>query len=569
VQATRSAVHALGLIAVASAACWLWTIHAPGGRSAALGYEAAQYAVAARELAEHGRLATPFALPIELALHAQPPWPLAVVQPGLVVVEAAFQRLAPRAVAREGLGLIVPFVCFLAIGVAIAWLVSSLLARYAAGTTPLERSAAAVVAGLAFLLDPEAQHLAAGGFTELPFALGLLTSIGAIASGWAPRRPLLFGLLLGVAETFRSDMLWLAPLLALAAATSATGGAGNRVRLRVFMLALLGYALPLAPWWYYKWRAFGSPAWDLSRYMLWEGTLGRSWFVLLHLPQQPALPEGVEAVRLLVAKLGRNLPGLLLALTAGPRALWIGALLAWLLVARPARALAVTGAAVLAQAALGLVAAAFTLPWPLALFPARVPLEVSGLLAVWGLVGSLEPGAMRPGAVRALRVAVALLALGWGGFQTVRGNAAARTVAAARDLPDVATLNDLGQRLDRELAAGEPVMSNLGPTLAWYAKRPVLHLALTPADVEGCRDRLALRHVVLAFRGSAQGWSGWAEVLARPQDAAARTEWNVLHERHWRSQDGFLIVWLELGAPIPQLAGGSRSEPRVAAASGG
>src|SRR5262245_52820127 len=81
---------------------WLLSLHARawdlGGRSPVLGYDAAQYAVAARELAEHGRLATSFALPIELSQHPRPPWPLAAVQPGLVVAEAMVDRIVPSAV---------------------------------------------------------------------------------------------------------------------------------------------------------------------------------------------------------------------------------------------------------------------------------------------------------------------------------------------------------------------------------------------------------------------------------------------------------------------------------------
>jgi hypothetical protein len=77
-----------------------------GGRSPVLNYDSAQYALAARELATHGRLATTFALPLELARHAAPPWPLAVVQPGLVLAEAALFRLAPKEIRVGGTTLI-------------------------------------------------------------------------------------------------------------------------------------------------------------------------------------------------------------------------------------------------------------------------------------------------------------------------------------------------------------------------------------------------------------------------------------------------------------------------------
>src|SRR5882762_2834839 len=94
-----------------------------GRRSPVLSFDAAQYAVAGRELAEHGRLGTPFALPLELVKHTNPPWPLAVVQPGLVLVEGVVEWLVPKTRVmgvdwrppgrREWLTLLLPIVCFL------------------------------------------------------------------------------------------------------------------------------------------------------------------------------------------------------------------------------------------------------------------------------------------------------------------------------------------------------------------------------------------------------------------------------------------------------------------------
>src|SRR5262249_53278959 len=134
-------------------------------------------------------------------------------------------------------------------------------------------------------------------------------------------------------------------------------------RLRVVALAVLGFALPLAPWWIYKWRAFGTPAWDLGRYVIWDGVQGRTWFGLNHLPEPPRLPHGAEAMRLIAAKAARNLVVLLLATIAGPRALWLGSLVAWVAVAREPRTLRIAAATVLAVFAVGLLAAAIGVPW--------------------------------------------------------------------------------------------------------------------------------------------------------------------------------------------------------------
>ena len=61
----KSATRLVGTLA--ALAGLLWLIHASawdlGGRSPVLNYDGAQYALAARELADHGRLATTFALP--------------------------------------------------------------------------------------------------------------------------------------------------------------------------------------------------------------------------------------------------------------------------------------------------------------------------------------------------------------------------------------------------------------------------------------------------------------------------------------------------------------------------
>jgi hypothetical protein len=97
-------------------------------------------------------------------------------------------------------------------------------------------------------------------------------------------------------------------------------------------------------------------------------------------------------------------------------------------------------------------------------------------------------------------------------------------------------------------------MSNLGPSLAWYTERPVIHLALTPGDVDACRQRLEVHHLVLAFRDASRAWPGWDEMVARPADAPHHPEWNVLRVRRWTVKEGFSLIWLELGPPRLPLA---------------
>ena len=575
VSGTRTSLVAwLLALALPVAGCMLWMLHANAwgldGHSPVLSYDSAQYALAARELATHGRLATTFALPLELTRHAAPPWPLAVVQPGLVLAEAALFRIAPQEIRlggltllslarpdqREWLALLLTIGCFILIGLLLSVVTSRLLRRHAPSLPEGRRLAAALTVGLAFYLDPEAQHFAIGGLTELPFTLGLLLAFAALALGQAPRRPLLFGVLLGVTGTLRANMLWLAPALALGAMLLAPRGR----RLRVFAFALLGYAAPLAPWWLYKWREFASPSWDLTRFVVWDGVQGRTWFSLYHLPEMPVVPAGFEAARLLAAKTLANLPRLLLDVFTGPRALWLGAIALWTAVAwrrrgtddlRPA---AVAALVLIVAFALGVLTAAVSIPWLRFVFPARVLLEAAGLLALWALLSQVAELASRPLLRRALAIAAGLLALGWGSLQTARGNAEARVASVERGVPSVLSLFQVTVLMNREIPANEVVMSNLGPILAWYARRPVLHLALSPADLEGCRRRLEFRHVLLVFRDPASAWPEWREAVAAPAEAPSRPEWNVRRVREWRTPDGFSVIWLELKPPLARLA---------------
>jgi hypothetical protein len=545
----------------------LWALHAEswslGRRSPVLSYDTAQFALAARELALHGRLATPYALPLELARHPQPPWPLALIQPGLVILEAAAFRLAPAELTIGGRNfaqwrrpdqiewLVIPivFTSYLMCGILLALGISRLLRRHA-DISDRMRMAAAGTVGLAFLLDPEAQHFGVGGFTELPFTCGLIASLALLANERAPRRPLFYGLLLGVTGAFRVNMLWLAPALVIAGVALAP----RESRLRVAAWMVLGFAIPLAPWWIYKWLAFGSPAWDLGRYVIWDGVQGRNWFSLNHLPEPPHLPQGFEAVRLIAAKALRNLPGLLLAACAGPRGLWLGALAVWVALARGRRTLRIAGAATLAVFGLGLLAAAIGFPWLRYAFPGRVVMEAAGILALWGLIAMATPAPIPARWAPALRAGVAVVALAWGAWQTAAGNLEAREASATRGLPGTQTLLQITVLMNREIPAGEPVMSNLGPTLAWHAKRPVVHLALAPEDLEACRRRLDFRQVLLVFRDPSLAWGAWSEIVAHPLETRNRPELNVSRVRSYRTADGFIFVWLELGPLAPGLA---------------
>ena len=553
--------HLLPLVLVLVIGTGLWYLHAIawdlGGRSPILSYDSAQYALAAREFSWRARLATPYALPVDLAQHTDSPWPLSVLQPGLVLVEALIFKIVPWFGGRVGsdprawLTLIPVFVSYLMLGAGAMLGMRHLLSRHVPDAAREVRIAAPLAVGLMVLLDPEAQHFAVTGLTELPFTVLLLLALLGLARGAGSDTPFVFGIVLGLAGLFRANMLWLAPVFTLGAVWSAP--AGRRVRTLVRVVA--GYALVLAPWWIYKWRMFGSPAWDLTRYAVWDGVDGRSWFQLYHRAEVPDVPAGGEAVRLLLPKLGHNLAQLGPALLQGPRGLWLGALVAWLCT-RPRPAHAAAGAVALAGLLLNLVAACVSIPWLRFLFPSRVLVEAAGLVALWALLHRLP--SLTPRMRVSLGAIAAVLALGWGVWLTLLAQGEARMTSRERGVPSSRTLTALSVALNGTLRPNETVMSNLGPALAWQTNHPVIHLAYSPADVPACRRRHDFRHILLVFRSSERAWPYWQETVERPGAAATLEGLHAVAERRYATTDGFRVVWLELGPVEPALASDAR-----------
>jgi hypothetical protein len=547
----RSTDHLLPLAAVMLAGAALWYAHALawdlGGRSPILSHESAQVALAARELSWNGRFATPFAFPVELVRHASPPWPLAGVQPGLVLVEAFLFRVAPAhgvpigSDPRAWLTLIVPFSSFLMLGAAGVLGTRHLLAWHAPDAPRWVRAGAPAAVGLTLVLDPEAQHLAVSGVPELPFTVLLLAAVLGVGLGAGARFPRVFGALLGVAGLFRGDMLVLAPLFV--AASTVCSEPGRRLRVAFPMVA--AFVLPLLPWWIHQWRALGAPGWDVARFALWDQVEGRTWLEFAHRAWEPDIPRGAEAWRLLALKVVGNLGRLLPELLEGARGLWLGSLVAWL-ATRPPRPLAAAGLVLLAALAIELVAASAGVPRMRTLFPVRLLAGPAGMLALWSLVGRVPGASAR--ARSGLRFAVAVLALAWGLWLTQSMQARARVSSSERVVPASRSLTALSMALNEVLRPGETVMSNLGPSLAWQTNHPVLALAHSPADVPACRRRHEFRHVVLVLEDAGRAGPAWREIFERPGTAATVSELGARVERRFQTRDGFQVVWLELGA---------------------
>jgi len=293
------------------------------------------------------------------------------------------------------------------------------------------------------------------------------------------------------------------------------------------------------------------------------------------------VPHGLGALALVAGKCWANLPKLVLPLLSGPRGLWFGALAFWVLVAwrtrgadrqgreqngsgageggaAPARfpptdhAPVAAALVLLAGLALNTAAASVGMPLIRYVFPTRILAEAGGLLALWALLRRVPGSSERLRS--ALCVIAAVLALGWGVSVTLAGQAESRATSRQRGVPSSRTLTAISVELGGVLTPGEPIMSNLGPALAWQTNHPVISLAYSPADVNACRARCDFRHVVLVFRSAERAWDYWQEIVERPGTAETHRELGVERERRFLSADGFTVVWLELGPLPPQMA---------------
>jgi hypothetical protein len=554
---TRSHDHLPALVVVLIAAATLWWWHASAldlGRSTPLlNAEGAQHAVVARELGWRGALASPCATPLELLSHANPPWPAVTSPPGSALLGALVLLLVPAQGVNAGsdprawLLLMAPFVSYLMLGAAFTIGSRRLLLRVAPDLSRGVAVALAAAIGLSVVLDPEVQRLALANVPDLPFALLWVAALAGLVRGAGHAQPFAYGLLLGALGLFRIDALWLAPLGALATLADAPTG----TRLRVAVRLTLGVLLPIAPWVVHQLRTTGSPVNDLSRLALWDRVEGRELFVMLHRPVTPDLPTGAAAWAAIATKVVRGLGDAFAPLFLGPRGLWLGALVAWLLT-RPARALAWTGSVALVAVVAGAVATAATGTAFRHLFPVRLTLEAAGLLALLALLTRI-PGSS-PALRRALALVTVAMALGWGAWRTTAALAFTREDATVRTSPASSTLTALSIELNSVLKPGETVMSNLGAVLAWHTNHPVIELADSPEDVTGCRARHEFHHLLLVFRDADQAWGGWRAFVEREGAGQALPTLGVTEEKRYRTRDGFVVVWLKLGPREPLLA---------------
>jgi 4-amino-4-deoxy-L-arabinose transferase-like glycosyltransferase len=352
--------------------------------------------------------------------------------------------------------------------------------------------AAAFAAGAAFAISPWALQFACEGRTEMPFA-ALLTA--ALLLLWElPRapRPLLLGLVLGLAHLARPVVVPLLPALALGLVLLSPPGMRTRHALR----ALAGF-LPLAALTaIYKWATVGSPFADVGGYLVLTG-LSPEWAVsrLNRMTPPPEALAWLEAhPGALAGKVARNLlpvtygawsyagrvPGLLAGLASG-RAVVMGT-------RRERSFIFMLGV----LAVLLVLLSAATVPDPRMLFPllpAGVALAFSGLARLAETAGPRRRVVLGSVLSLALLAGALPLAQRWRALRF--GDPAAFDGIREREW------RALGIALEPLLPRDGLVASDAPPWIAWYAMRPATAVPLEPGSLLTWPERLRPAAVVL------------------------------------------------------------------------
>jgi len=209
-------------------------------------FDSAEYAVAGRHLSRTGELRSPFVHPDALFGASAAPFPYMVGHPAVPVLNAVtFAALGERA----ALTLIPAGLSFILLVV-----LSAFFAFRLSGSR-----AVAAVAGCAIALHPVMLRYASEGLSEMPF---MAAFIGALFLLWRMRdrpRPVLLGIVLGLAHLTRPMIVPLLPVWLAAAALMA-----GRKRLGTVGRVLAGFlpfAVLLAV---HKYMAAGDPFADIG-----------------------------------------------------------------------------------------------------------------------------------------------------------------------------------------------------------------------------------------------------------------------------------------------------------------
>src|SRR5262245_49390073 len=442
-------------------------------------FDSAEYALAGRAWLETGRLVTPFVYPALLGSAPGPPFPLLAGHPLVPALDAlAFALAGPTPDA----SLLPSMLAFVACVLVTARLALALSGSFAA----------TLAAAAAFATLPWTLGFACEGRTEMPFAALLTAALLLLWELPSKPRPLVLGIVLGLAHLTRPVVAPLLPGIVLGFWLLAPSGQRARLGLR----ALAGF-LPLASLTViYRWATTGDPFADAGSYLVLTGITPDWPVVRLNrmLPPPDALAWVREHPGLFAEKLARNLRSISYgAWTSAGR--WTGALAvlaACLAVARGgARERGFTLARV-AMSTLVALAAAATVADPRMLFPL---LPVGAALAFAAVVRALERRERLRVPVLALVAAVAVLT---GAAPVLRQwRAPAVPAGASPNTLRASEWRELGTALAPLLPNAGLVASDAGPWIAWHTRRPATEIPIEPAELLTWPERLRPEAVVL------------------------------------------------------------------------
>ncbi len=512
-----------------------WTIARVG--RAWFSYDSAQYALAARDLAQTGRLTTPYAYIGTLREGSGPPYPLLAGHPLLPVLQAPlFAVLGPR----PWVSLVPVVLCHL-LTVSLA----ALLVVECGGGIALAAVVGAALAGTPALLGN-----ASDGLSELPFTAAWMATLLVLAGFRRAPRAWAVGALLGLAHLARPMVVPTLPLWLAAAAWASPPG----TRWRGVTQVLAGFAPFAVALLLYKWSATGNAFADVGGIMLLTGLAPE--FAPHDVARLLHPPDALGWIRAhpgaFVAKLSRNLPAMSLeALRLGGWAVGCG--FAWF-VLRPARdglgpVRLVAGASLAAIAGL----AAVTLPRAHYLFP-MLPVAV----ALGALALQRAGRAARLPSVIVLALVAGLLA--WSSWRPlVLGWRALREPPRAASAFNEREVAGLGAILHRRLPAGTRVASDMAPWVSWYTRHPSVNLPLRTQDLNELRDRHGIGAVVLTneWLVSLPGNEAWRDVF---ESRAPIVGWTTVSvARSGKLQARVLVPDSPASAPTPRPTPASRS----------
>ena len=459
--------------------------------AARFNFDAAEYALAGRAWLETGRLVTPFVHPATAGTVPGPPWPLLAGQPLVPALDA----LAFAVLGRHPDATIAPAL----LAFVLATLATAMLAGRLTGTS----RAAMLGAGLVFACAPWSLRFATVGLTEMPFA-ALLTATFALLWALPERpRPMLLGLVLGLAHLTRPVLLPLLPALFLGIVLLSPPRARLAALLRTLAVLLPIVALASL----LKALSGAGGAHEAGRYLLLNGTSPE--FVVSRLNRMLAPPDGIAWLRahpeLFLAKIARNLHASLYAMWTlsgrWPLPCAVIALLAALRAPVPrARAFAFT---VLAAAALLLLLDAATVADPrmlFPLFPVTIALAIAALVRVTEWLGT--------GRRMAVTAAIAIAVL-----VTLWPTARAWRSPAPPEGPRERDWRGIGQAVRVMLPTTGIIASDAAPWLAWHTGHPATLVPLTIDELDTMPTNLRPAAVVLTDE--------W--LLGRPGEDAWRT----------------------------------------------